>query len=87
MQESFLNTGDFFLESGVSRVEPFEVTPRIYSLINALGWAVITLTPMLYYLLGLLLSGKLLYFSVGVAIFGACKYLVIIIITHSVLHR
>ncbi|KOB72228.1 Acyltransferase AGPAT6, partial [Operophtera brumata] len=74
MQESFLNTGSFFKESGVPSVEPFAVSPRIYSLLNTLGWAIVTLTPMLYYLLGLLLSGRLLYFSIGVAIFGACKY-------------
>ncbi|CAG9560587.1 unnamed protein product [Danaus chrysippus] len=68
MQDSFLNTGDFFLESGVERVESFQRPNRIYSLLNTLGWAVVTLTPMLYYLLGLLFSGKLLYFSIGGAI-------------------
>lgn len=73
MQDSFFNTGDFFLESGVERREPFTVPPPIWSLVNALGWAVVTLTPMLYYLLGLLFSGKLLYFSIACAIFGACK--------------
>ncbi|XP_063820935.1 1-acyl-sn-glycerol-3-phosphate acyltransferase gamma-like [Ostrinia nubilalis] len=71
MQESFMNTGDFFLESGVERIEPFKASRRVYSLINTLGWAVVTLTPMLYYLFGLLLSGKLLYFSIGCAILAA----------------
>ncbi|XP_013188785.1 1-acyl-sn-glycerol-3-phosphate acyltransferase gamma [Amyelois transitella] len=71
MQDSFINTGDFFLQSGVERVEPFSVGPRIYSLINTLGWAVVTLTPMLYYLLGLLFSGKLIYFSIAAAVFAA----------------
>lgn len=71
MQDSFNNTSDFFLESGVERVEPFEIPPPPYSLYNALGWAVVTLTPMLYYLLGLLFSGKLLYFSIASAIFAA----------------
>ncbi|VVC93487.1 unnamed protein product [Leptidea sinapis] len=68
MMESFKNTGDFFLESGVERVEPFVRQRRIYSLLNTLGWAVITLTPMLYYLVGLLLSGRLLYFFIGSSI-------------------
>ncbi|CAG9784974.1 unnamed protein product [Diatraea saccharalis] len=63
MQDSFLNTGDFFLESGVERIESFSMHRRIYSLINTLGWVVVTLTPMLYYLLGLLLSGKLLLYT------------------------
>lgn len=71
MQESFTNTGDFFIESGVERIPSFESSPRIYSLLNTLGWAIVTLTPMLYYLLGLLFSGKLLYFSIACAIFAA----------------
>ncbi|KAG7299723.1 hypothetical protein JYU34_016722 [Plutella xylostella] len=71
MQDSFMNTGDFFLQSGVPRVEPFEVAPRVWSLVNTLGWVVLTLIPMLYYLIGLLLSGRLLYFSISCAIFGA----------------
>ncbi|CAG9115834.1 unnamed protein product [Plutella xylostella] len=71
MQDSFMNTGDFFLQSGVPRVEPFEVAPRMWSLVNTLGWVVLTLIPMLYYLIGLLLSGRLLYFSISCAIFGA----------------
>lgn len=74
MQDSFMNTGDFFLESGVERIEPFHVPPRIYSLLNTVGWSIVTLIPMFYYLVGLLLSGKLLYFSIGCAFFGACKY-------------
>lgn len=74
MQDSFMNTGDFFLQSGVARVEPFEVAPRVWSLVNTLGWVVLTLIPMLYYLIGLLLSGRLLYFSISCAIFGACEF-------------
>ncbi|XP_013178209.1 PREDICTED: 1-acyl-sn-glycerol-3-phosphate acyltransferase gamma-like [Papilio xuthus] len=71
MQDSFLNTGDFFTESGVERVESFQLPPRVYSLINTLGWAILTLTPMLYYLIGLLFSGKLLYLTIGGAILAA----------------
>lgn len=65
LQDSFLNTGDYFKESGVERIESFQLPPRIYSLLNTCGWAVVTLTPMLYYLIGLLLSGELLYFSIA----------------------
>ena len=79
MQDSFFNTGDFFLESGVERRESFTVPPPIWSLVNALGWAVVILTPMLYFLLGLLFSGKLLYFSIACGIFGACKYFIMIL--------
>lgn len=74
MQESFLNTGNFFVESGVEKIDSFQVPPRMYSLINTLGWAIVTLTPMLYYLVGLLFSGKLLYLSIGGAILAACEY-------------
>lgn len=80
MQDSFMNTGDFFQESGVERVAPFQRPNRIYSLLNTLGWAVVTLTPMLYYLLGLLFSGKLLYFSIGGVILLACKLYIYIFI-------
>ncbi|KAJ2939681.1 hypothetical protein O0L34_g14400 [Tuta absoluta] len=75
MQDSFVNTGDFFLQSGVERVEPFLQPMRPYSLLNSLGWAVVTLTPMMYYLLGLLLSGRLIYFSFGCLILGAFYFL------------
>ncbi|XP_047506762.1 1-acyl-sn-glycerol-3-phosphate acyltransferase gamma-like [Pieris napi] len=71
MMESFANTGDFFQESGVKRVEPFHRPPRVYSLLNTVGWAIVTLTPMLYYLVGLLFSGRLIYFSIGAAIVAA----------------
>ncbi|KPJ09749.1 1-acyl-sn-glycerol-3-phosphate acyltransferase gamma [Papilio machaon] len=71
MQDSFLNTGDFFTESGVERIESFQVPPRVYSLINTLGWAILTLTPMLYYLIGLLFSGRLLHLTIGGAILAA----------------
>lgn len=85
MQDSFLNTGDFFLQSGVERIDSFVIDPPPYSLYNALGWAVVTLTPMLYYLLGLLFSGKLLYFSIASAIFAACKYLIFLYLSDTII--
>ncbi|XP_012275220.1 1-acyl-sn-glycerol-3-phosphate acyltransferase gamma [Orussus abietinus] len=68
MAESFFETNDFFATSGVPRVEPFKLKKRYYAAINTLGWAVIVLVPMLYYLVNLFLSGSTVYFSIGVGI-------------------
>ncbi|KAJ8956867.1 hypothetical protein NQ318_014282 [Aromia moschata] len=72
LKESFIKTGDFFATSGVSRIEPFELPRRIYSLINIIVWQLCTLVPISYYLIKLLFSGELLYFSIGAAIIGTC---------------
>ncbi|XP_056635997.1 1-acyl-sn-glycerol-3-phosphate acyltransferase delta-like [Diorhabda carinulata] len=68
MRESFLKTGDFFTASGVPRMEPFELSPRIESIVNLIVWQIVTLVPISYYLVKLLFSGEILYFSVGVGI-------------------
>lgn len=73
MQESFYNTGDFFTESGVKRVNPFKLQRRPYSLINTVVWNIVILVPMLKWLLGLLFSGELLYFSIAIAVLGTCE--------------
>lgn len=74
MQESFHTHGDFFTGSGVTRVEPIVHKSRLCSLFNTLFWIVTTLTPILYSLMNLLLSGELVYFSIGALIILACKY-------------
>lgn len=48
--------------------------PTLGTLGNLVFWAVVTLTPILYYLIGLLFSGQLLYFACGIAIISLCKY-------------
>lgn len=68
MMESFLQTGDWFSESGVQRVDTFTLPRRYYSLINMVGWAVVILIPMIYYLTKLITSGSTLYVSIGIAI-------------------
>lgn len=73
MSDSFANTDDFFKESGVERIVPFKLGRRYYSLLNTTGWAIVVLVPMLKFLIGLLLSGELLYFSIAFAILSACK--------------
>ncbi|XP_015126590.1 1-acyl-sn-glycerol-3-phosphate acyltransferase gamma [Diachasma alloeum] len=68
LADSFINTGDFFEQSGVSRPDKFRLKRRYYSLINTFFWAVVVLVPMLYYLVSLLLSGSTYYFAAGVSI-------------------
>lgn len=68
MTESFINTGDFFKESAVKRVEPFHLPRRYYSLINTLCWSLVVLIPICYGLLRLLTSGSTVYVSIGVGI-------------------
>lgn len=68
LRESFVQTGDFFAISGVPRIPPFSVDRRVHSLINMMTWAVVILCPMMYYLVSLLFSGTLLYFSIGATI-------------------
>lgn len=71
LRESFLKTGDFFATSGVERVEPFQVPSRQHSIFNLIFWQSVTLLPISYYLIKLLFSGELLYFSIGAGIIAA----------------
>lgn len=74
LQDSFIKHGDFFTGTDFKRVEPIVQKPRLATLVNTIAWAFITLTPMLYYLMMLLFSGELLYFSIGVGIITICEY-------------
>ncbi|XP_063220016.1 1-acyl-sn-glycerol-3-phosphate acyltransferase gamma-like isoform X2 [Bacillus rossius redtenbacheri] len=80
MTDSFIRNNDFFLESGVRRVDGFRLQRRYYSMINTLTWAFIVLVPMLYYLFRILTSGSTLETTFGVAIivvFFILRYLMI----------
>lgn len=74
LHDSFLTHGDFFTGSGMKPVEPFTFPPSRSALFNTVFWLAATLTPMLYYLVGLLFSGEILSFSVGVGIIAICEY-------------
>ncbi|KAK9297949.1 hypothetical protein QLX08_008483 [Tetragonisca angustula] len=65
MAKSFEETGDFFAISGVPKLERSIIKKRYYSLVNIICWTVVVLTPMLYYLINLLLSGSIIYFLIG----------------------
>ncbi|KAG5897509.1 hypothetical protein JTB14_030007 [Gonioctena quinquepunctata] len=70
LQESFMKTGDFFTTSGVKRIEPFEVERTLHPVFNVICWLLLTLVPILYYLIKMLFSGELVYFSFGAGIIG-----------------
>lgn len=74
LQDSFHTHGDFFTGSGVDPIEPITFTPTIGTIANTVCWSVFTLTPILYYMIGLLFGGELLYFSIGVAILSVCEF-------------
>lgn len=73
LQESFHKHGDFFTGTNFPRFEPIEMQPRWQTLFNTLGWLIVTLIPIVYYLVRLLFSGELLYFSIGAGILIICK--------------
>jgi lysophosphatidic acid acyltransferase/lysophosphatidylinositol acyltransferase len=68
LQESFHTHGDFFTGSGEERIEPIVYKPSLAGLINTITWDVMTLSFMIYNLAYLLLSGELIYFSIGASI-------------------
>lgn len=74
LQDSFLKHGDFFTGSGFRPVKPILQKATLGTLCNTIFWICVTLTPILYYLVQLLFSGKLLYLSIGVAILLVCKF-------------
>lgn len=71
MQESFHKHGDFFTGSNVTRKVPVKLQPRLQTLINMVAWNVLTVVPMTYYLLQLLITGEFMYFSIGASILTA----------------
>lgn len=75
LQDSFHTHGDFFTGSGVAPIEPITFTPTIGTIGNTVIWSIVTLTPIIYYMVGLLLGGKFLYFFIGAAILSVCECL------------
>ncbi|XP_065091117.1 1-acyl-sn-glycerol-3-phosphate acyltransferase delta-like [Ochlerotatus camptorhynchus] len=71
MQESFHNHGDFFTGSNITRKVPIKMQPRLHTLVNMAAWNVVTVVPMSYYLVQLLVSGEIMYFSIGTSVLVA----------------
>ncbi|KAK4878917.1 hypothetical protein RN001_007063 [Aquatica leii] len=68
LKDSFVRTGDFFTLSGVERLHPIKLNRRIHSCINMGFWTTVVLCPMIYYLIALFLSGKIVYVIIAVGI-------------------
>jgi len=76
MKEGFLKHGDFFkYTENLPRFEPVKINRRYYSLLNSIMWSVIVLIPMVSYLIKLLFSGQLVYFSIAIGIIGIFFFL------------
>lgn len=73
MQDSFHNHGDFFTGSGITRKVPIKMQPRLQTFINMAAWNVATVVPISYCLVSLLVSGEIVYFSIGTSVLVACK--------------
>lgn len=71
MQESFHRHGDFFTGTNTARKVPVKLQPRLHTLINMAAWNVVTVVPMSYYLVQLLVSGEIMYFSIGTSVLVA----------------
>lgn len=74
LQDSFHKHGNFFTNTGLEPIEPIVQSPTFGTIGNTIFWSIVTLTPILYYLVKLLFSGELLYLSIGMAIISVCKY-------------
>ncbi|XP_050419796.1 1-acyl-sn-glycerol-3-phosphate acyltransferase delta-like [Adelges cooleyi] len=69
MTDSFNNTGDWFKESGVERVEGFKTKPKYYSLINIIVWLVIIYVPLTKFAFSALLTFNILHLVLLVILF------------------
>lgn len=74
LQDSFHTHGDFFKSSGVPPIDPIIMKPRLSSLLNTIFWIIVTVLPIVYFLMSLLLTGNILYLSIAIGIIFACEY-------------
>lgn len=74
LQDSFHTHGDFFTGTGLTPLKPIVFSPTIGTIGNTIFWSIFTVTPIVYYLVKLLCSGELLYFSLAIAIILVCEY-------------
>ncbi|XP_037035636.1 1-acyl-sn-glycerol-3-phosphate acyltransferase delta-like [Bradysia coprophila] len=76
IQDSFHTHGDFFTGSGLTPIEPILVQRTMGTLLNMIFWTIVTLPPIVYYLISLMLNGKFLYFFIGISILSLFYILV-----------
>lgn len=77
MQDSFHTHGDFFTGSNVPKKVALKQHPRLHSLINMVGWNVVTVVPITYYLVQQLVSGEFVRFSIGSSVLLAFYLLMV----------
>lgn len=70
---SFLNTGDWFEESGVEPLEKFIPPRRYYCVLNMAFWMLFTLTAFFYFAFDVLMSGSFLRIALFFAPLGLRK--------------
>uniref|UniRef100_T1GTH5 Phospholipid/glycerol acyltransferase domain-containing protein n=1 Tax=Megaselia scalaris TaxID=36166 RepID=T1GTH5_MEGSC len=66
--DSFHNTGSFFTESGFKEPASKLMVPRIYTLLNFIVGALVSILPLMYYLINSLLSANWIGFFIVVSI-------------------
>lgn len=74
LQTSFHETGDFFKGNDITPIKSIRFKPRMSSLLNWVSWMIFAMLPILYLLFTLILSGKIMYITIGSGIMIACKY-------------
>lgn len=72
--DSFHTTGSFFKTSGFKEPASNLMVPRLYSLINFFCWALISILPLMYFLIYSLFAANWTGFLIVVGILGASKY-------------
>ncbi|XP_063701440.1 1-acyl-sn-glycerol-3-phosphate acyltransferase gamma-like [Culicoides brevitarsis] len=87
MQQNFHKHGSFFHGLDIAPIEPITFEPRLACLLNTAGWTLTTLSVMLYYLGLLLLSGRLIPFSIGIGLLGLFYWLLNKSISYSKIEK
>lgn len=73
LQTSFHKTGDYFKDTDIVPIKPIRFKPRLRTLINWVAWMVITMLPILYWVLRMIFSGQIMSIAIGAGIIVACK--------------
>lgn len=74
LQTSFHKTGDFFKDTDIKPIEPIILKHRMAPLLNWISWMILAMLPILYLILSMILSGKILHIAIGAGVIVACKF-------------
>ncbi|XP_063697966.1 1-acyl-sn-glycerol-3-phosphate acyltransferase gamma-like [Culicoides brevitarsis] len=84
-QQNFQKHGSFFHD--LEPIEPITLKPRLVCLLNTVGWIFVTISFVIIYFGYLLVKGRFLTFSVGVAVLGHFYYLMNKTISYSQIEK